>query len=132
MTDERAQSSPLGGTSPTPASPTDTSPTGTNTSGAIPSATVISATAASEERPKKPRGFAALSPEQRRACGSMGGKKAHQLGTANVFDSDTASAAGRIPHQRGTAHRWTGEQASAAGRLGAGVKQRRRGAQPAD
>jgi hypothetical protein len=87
-----------------------------------------------EERPReptggveapKPRGFGALSPEQRRLFGSRGGRAAHERGTANRFTSETASAAGKIPHQRGTAYRWTQEEASAAGRKGAGVSRRR-------
>jgi hypothetical protein len=74
----------------------------------------------------KPRGFAALSPEQRRALGSKGGVTAHERGTANKFTPDSGSAAGRIPHERGTAYRWTSEEAAAAGRKGAGVSRRRR------
>jgi hypothetical protein len=74
----------------------------------------------------KPRGFGALSPEQRRLLGSRGGKVAHERGTANKFDSASASAAGKIPHEKGTAYRWTSEEASAAGRKGAGVSRRRR------
>lgn len=53
----------------------------------------------------KPRGFAALSPEQRREIARKGGKRAHALGRAHRFDSEAASAAGKIPHQRGTAYR---------------------------
>jgi hypothetical protein len=74
----------------------------------------------------KPRGFGALSPEQRRALGSRGGRVAHERGTANKFDSRSGSEAGKIPHQRGTAYRWTREEASAAGRKGAGVSRRRK------
>jgi hypothetical protein len=74
----------------------------------------------------RPRGFAALSPEARRALGSKGGKVAHERGTANKFTSESGSAAGRIPHEKGTAYRWTSEEASAAGRKGAGVSRRRR------
>lgn len=53
----------------------------------------------------KPRGFAALTPEQRREIARKGGKRAHALGRAHRFDSEAASAAGKIPHQRGTAYR---------------------------
>lgn len=77
----------------------------------------------------RPRGFAALTPEQRRALGSKGGKTAHERGTANKFDSQSASVAGRIPHERGTAHRWTSEEARDAARKGA---QRRRSTPPRD
>jgi general stress protein YciG len=53
----------------------------------------------------KPRGFAALSPEQRREIARKGGRRAHALGRAHRFDSESASAAGKIPHQRGTAYK---------------------------
>jgi hypothetical protein len=80
-----------------------------------------------DEKPQPPaRGFAAMTPEQRREMGSRGGKKAHELGTANRFTSETASAAGRIPHENGTAYRWTSEQAGEAGKKGAGVSRQRR------
>lgn len=60
---------------------------------------------ASDAPPKKPRGFAAMSVEERRALARKGGKRVHELGRAHVFDSDTASAAGRVAHARGTAYR---------------------------
>jgi len=72
------------------------------------------------------RGFAAMTAEQRRACGSKGGRTAHERGTANRFDSESASAAGRIPHERGTAYRWTSEQARDAGRMSKGIPRQRR------
>lgn len=56
----------------------------------------------------KPRGFAAMTPEQRRAIASKGGQALHHLGLA---------------------HRWTSEEASQAGRKG-GVISRRRSRQP--
>jgi hypothetical protein len=74
----------------------------------------------------KPRGFAAMSAERRRACGSKGGRTAHERGTANRFDSESASAAGKIPHEKGTAYRWTSEQARDAGRKSKGVPRPRR------
>jgi general stress protein YciG len=75
---------------------------------------------AQEEREDAPQllGFARLTPEQRRALGSKGGRTAHERGTANKFTPDIASRAGKIPHQRGTAHHWTSEQAREAGRKG--------------
>ena len=82
-----------------------------------------------ELEPKRGRGFAGLSPEQRRALGSKGGKTAHERGTANKFTPETASVAGRIPHENGTAHTWTSEEAREAGRKG-GVAIRRRSAPP--
>lgn len=50
-----------------------------------------------EEKPKTKRGFASMTPEQRKAIASKGGKAAHE---------------------QGTAHRWTREQAIEAGRKG--------------
>lgn len=79
-----------------------------------------------EHVPSKPRGFAAMSPEARKACGSKGGQTAHARGTANRFDSETASAAGKIPHERGTAYRWTSDQAREAGRKSKGIPRPRR------
>jgi hypothetical protein len=67
---------------------------------------------------QRPRGFARLTPEQRRSLGSKGGRTAHERGTANKFTSDGASRAGKIPHEKGTAHHWTSEQAREAGRKG--------------
>lgn len=77
-----------------------------------------------KDEDNRPRGFAALTPEQRRALGSKGGRTAHQRGTANKFTSESASSAGRIPHERGTAFRWTSEQARAAARKGAARRSR--------
>lgn len=77
-----------------------------------------------ESRPL--RGFAAMTPEQRRALGSKGGRVAHARGTANRFTSESASAAGRIPHERGTAYRWSSDEARAAAKKGATVQRRRR------
>lgn len=45
--------------------------------------------------PYKPRGFALLSPEARRANASKAGKRARDLGVAHRFDSDEAREAGR-------------------------------------
>lgn len=44
---------------------------------------------------KKPRGFAAMSPELQRKIASMGGKAAHVAGTAHEFTPDEARAAGK-------------------------------------
>lgn len=49
---------------------------------------------------KKPRGFACLTPEQRRAIASMGGRKSHRNGTAHKFTQEEASEAGK----KGGAH----------------------------
>lgn len=45
--------------------------------------------------PRKPQGFAKLTPEQRRELASKGGKEAHRKGTAHKFDSETAKVAGK-------------------------------------
>jgi general stress protein YciG len=45
---------------------------------------------------KSKRGFASMSPEQRRAIAGQGGKAAHRKGTAHKFTSETAKEAGRI------------------------------------
>jgi hypothetical protein len=42
---------------------------------------------------QKPRGFAALTPEQRKAIASMGGKAAHRSGNAHQFTTTEARAA---------------------------------------
>ena len=48
------------------------------------------------------RGFAAMDPETRRRVSSVGGKAAHEKGTAHEFTSDEAREAGRKgAHARG-------------------------------
>ena len=44
---------------------------------------------------RKPRGFAALTPEERRVLSRKGGVLAHLKGSAHEWDSDAARAAGR-------------------------------------
>lgn len=46
-------------------------------------------------KPKKPRGFAAMSKEAVAAIASKGGKAAHAQGTAHEFNADEAREAGR-------------------------------------
>ena len=76
--------------------------------------------------PPRPRGFAGMTPDQRRALGSKGGRTAHARGTANKFTPETASVAGRRPHENGTAHKWTSEEAREAGRKGGMASHKRR------
>ena len=83
-------------------------------------------TVSQEENKPRPRGFAAMTPDQRRALGSKGGRTAHARGTANKFTPETASVAGRKPHENGTAHKWTSEEAREAGRKGGSALRRRR------
>jgi general stress protein YciG len=86
-----------------------------------------------KDQPKSSgRGFASMTPEQRRALGSRGGKTAHERGTANRFTPETASVAGRVPHERGTAHKWTADEAREAGRKGGTATRRRRASTPPD
>lgn len=44
---------------------------------------------------RKPRGFAAISPERRAEIASKGGRAAHARGTAHRFTAEEASAAGK-------------------------------------
>ncbi len=53
------------------------------------------------------RGFAALDAEQRRRIASMGGRAAHEKGTAHEFTSEEAAAAGR---KRGQGVKKSGNQ----------------------
>lgn len=54
-----------------------------------------------ENKPRKPRGFAAMSIEQRRACASKGGKSVKIEDRAFFKNRKLASAAGR----KGGSHR---------------------------
>jgi general stress protein YciG len=92
--------------------------------------TVVDAAKPAEPTKRSGRGFASMTPEQRSSLGSRGGKTAHERGTANRFDSDSASAAGRIPHLRGTAYKWTSELAAEAGRKGGSTPRRTRKSRP--
>jgi len=66
-----------------------------------------------ENKQKRPRGFASMSPERRREIASKGGQAAQA---------------------RGKAHQWTAEEASAAGKKGSARYARHRAAekQPAE
>ncbi len=46
--------------------------------------------------PSKTKGFASLSPEERRAISSKAGKRAHELGKAHQWTPETAAKAGKI------------------------------------
>lgn len=54
--------------------------------------------------PVRPRGFAAMSPEQRRIAGSKGGATSHAKGTGHRFTAESGQEAGRkgglAPHSR--------------------------------
>jgi general stress protein YciG len=47
------------------------------------------------EKPRKPRGFAAMDPKLVSELAKRGGKAAHRAGTAHQFTSDEARVAGR-------------------------------------
>jgi general stress protein YciG len=53
-------------------------------------------------KPRKPRGFAAVSAEQRREISSMGGRAVQAKGTGHKFNHEEAVAAGR----KGGRSRW--------------------------
>jgi general stress protein YciG len=72
------------------------------------------------QQKKSRRGLAAMTPEQRRAISSMGGKAAHAKGVAHKFTPEEAALAGqkggRAAHAKGAAHEFTPEEARRAGR----------------
>lgn len=80
------------------------------------------ATDGEDKASRRPRGFGAMSPERQRRIASLGGKAAHQKGTAHEFTPEEARHAGakggRAAHERGTAHEFTPEEARDAGRKG--------------
>jgi general stress protein YciG len=47
------------------------------------------------EKPKRPRGFAAMDPKLVSELATRGGKAAHRAGTAHEFTSEEARVAGR-------------------------------------
>jgi general stress protein YciG len=74
---------------------------------------------------KKKRGFAALTPEQRREIASKGGRAAQRKGKAHRWTAEEAVEAGRrggiVSQQRQTGFRFDSETGAAAAR-----KRRRR------
>lgn len=48
----------------------------------------------------KKRGFGGMDPEKQRKIASMGGKRAHELGRAYKFTSETGRAAGKKSRRR--------------------------------
>jgi uncharacterized protein len=49
---------------------------------------------------RRPRGFAAMSPEKKKEIAGMGGRAAHAAGRAHQFTTEEARAAGKKRHQR--------------------------------
>ena len=64
----------------------------------------VDSTAAEPQKPRRPRGFAAMDRTKVSEIASKGGKAAHAAGTAHQFSSDEARNAGRkggvAPHVR--------------------------------
>ena len=77
---------------------------------------------AKSNKNKSCRGFAALSPERRRAIASLGGRAAHAKRVAYTFTPEAASASGmkggRAVQAKGVGHGFTSEDAREAGRKG--------------
>jgi len=48
-----------------------------------------------DAKPKRPRGFAAMDPEQQRRIASEGGRASHESGRGHRFTAEEARAAGR-------------------------------------
>lgn len=55
----------------------------------------VKSKAAAESKVKRPRGFAAMDPEQQRRIASEGGKASHESGRGHRFTAEEARAAGR-------------------------------------
>ncbi len=53
------------------------------------------AVATSDSKTKRPRGFAAMDPEQQRRIASEGGRASHESGRGHRFTAEEARAAGR-------------------------------------
>ncbi|WP_437490180.1 KGG domain-containing protein [Sorangium sp. So ce1014] len=70
------------------------------------------------------RGFAAMDEKQQRSIASMGGKAAHEKGTAHEFSSEEARAAGR---KGGAAVSRNREHMAAIGRKGGAAVSQNRG-----
>jgi general stress protein YciG len=68
------------------------------------SSTTESSSAPKADKPRKPRGFAAMDRKKVSEIASKGGKAAHAAGTAHQFTSDEARVAGKkggvAPHVR--------------------------------
>lgn len=71
---------------------------------------------------RKPRGFAALTPEERSAISRKGGVLAHLKGSAHEWDSAAARVAGRKGGLSSKAKRTVAPPAADAGDLLAGWK----------
>ena len=70
---------------------------------------------------KKPQGFAALPPEERKRIASKGGRSAHEQGKAHEFTSETGRRAGSLGGKAVSADR---EYMAEIGRRGGQTKSR--------
>lgn len=73
---------------------------------------------AGDETQKKPRGFAAMTPERRAELARLGGKAVQASGKAHRFTREEARAASAAAHAGGRSHRFSSEEARAAARAG--------------
>jgi general stress protein YciG len=84
--------------------PTTTTPSTSEASDGPKSDASASASSTPEQKPRRPRGFAAMDRSKVSEIASKGGKAAHAAGTAHQFSSDEARNAGRkggvAPHVR--------------------------------
>jgi general stress protein YciG len=69
--------------------------TNENDNSASQNASVMQSAEPAVEKPRKPRGFAAMDPQLVSELAKRGGKAAHRAGTAHQFTSDEARVAGR-------------------------------------
>jgi general stress protein YciG len=74
------------------------------------------------QRRTSARGFASMDPQRQREIASLGGRAAHEKGTAHEFTSEEArqagSKGGQAAHEKGTAHEFDSQEAREAGRKG--------------
>lgn len=73
---------------------------------------------------EKKRGFAALSPEERKKIAAKGGREAHKRGKAHEFDSESAKKAGSLGGQTVARDR---DHMAEIGRLGGKARGKKKG-----
>lgn len=84
-------------------------------------------------KPKAPRGFGRLAPEQRRRLASLGGRSAHSTGRLHTFTAEERTAgsdkAQAVLKERGTRHAFTPEERAAGRTAGHRTSRARRAAE---
>jgi general stress protein YciG len=79
---------------------------------------------------KSKRGFASMSKDKQREIASMGGKSAHEIGSAHQFTRSEAVAAGqkggKSAHANGTRHKFSHDKAVEAGRKGGRISRKKK------